>query len=116
MSRLQLGVVRYSSIARVIERAIGIEPPPDCRIGHRITLTFRSLGASRWPEAKQVEYALEVAAIARAVLSGDSRRAVRQRAERAVVVIYEDATLRRGCTVRARWECVVPGTSLASRS
>jgi hypothetical protein len=40
-----------------------------------IKLTFRRLGASRWPEAQQIEYALRVAAIARTVLSADSRRA-----------------------------------------
>lgn len=110
MARLQLGVVRYASIATAIERAIGIEPPSDCRIGRwRIRFTFRSLGASRWPEADQMEYALRVATIARSVLSSDSRRAVRERVTRAIVVVYEDVTLVRGCTVTAKWECVVLG-------
>ncbi|HET7186602.1 MAG TPA: hypothetical protein VFI52_00545 [Gemmatimonadaceae bacterium] len=109
MSRLKVGVVRYSSIATSIAHALGIEPAPDCRIGHgRITLTFRRIGASRWPEEQQVEHALRAAEVARAVLASDSRRAVRERTTRAIVVVYEDATLVRGCAVVARWECVVP--------
>jgi hypothetical protein len=110
MARLQLGVVRYASIATAIEHAIGVEPPPDCRfVRGRIRLTFRSHGAARWPEAEQIEYALRVAAIARSVLSADSRRAVRALVTRAIVVVCEDAKLLRGCTVTARWECVVLG-------
>ena len=109
MSRLHLGVSRYASVAAAIARAFGVEPAPDCQVGHgRLTLTFRRLGASRWPEARQVEYALGVAATTRAVLAADPRRAVRERAQRAVVVVYEDAALVRGCAVVARWECVVP--------
>ena len=110
MARIQIGVVRYASIANEIAAVLGIEPAPECRIGRgRITLTFRRLGATRWAEAQQVEYALHVAEIARKVLSADSRRSVRVRAgTRAIVVIYEDAALVRGCSVVARWECVVP--------
>ena len=110
MSRLRIGVVRYASVGEAIGRALGTGgPAPDCRIGHgRITLTFRRVGATRWPEARQVEHALHVAATARAVLADDARRAVRERAARAIVVVYEDAALVRGCTVTARWECVVP--------
>jgi hypothetical protein len=109
MSRLQVGIVRYVSVATAIGKALGIEPPPYCEIGHgRITLTFRRLGASRWPEDKQVEYALWVASTARAVLGDDPRRSVRERAKRAIVVVYEDASLIRSCSVVARWECVVP--------
>jgi hypothetical protein len=112
MSRLQVGVVRYASVAAEIGRALGVESAPDCRIGQgRITLTFRSRGASRWPEAQQVEHALRVAAVARTVFAADPRRAVRQRATRAIVVVYEDATLIRGCEVLARWECVVPAAA-----
>lgn len=109
MSRLKLGVVRYATVADAIGRAVGVESAPDCRIGHgRITLTFRRLGGTRWPEARRVEYALEVAAAARAALAADARRAVRERVAKAVVVAFEDATLVRGCAVTARWECVVP--------
>ena len=111
MSRLQLGVGWYKSIASAIEDAIGGDPLPTCRIGRRITLTFRSTGASRWPEAQQVEAALDVAARARSMLAEDARRTVRQLVARAIVVVYEDATLRRGCSVTARWECVVVGAS-----
>ena len=114
MARLQLGVVRYASIASAIEGAIGGDPPPGCRIAQRVKLTFRSRGASGWPEAKQLEYAFEVAAIARSVLARDARRAVRERVARAIVVVYEDAVLRRGCAVTARWECVIPGASVTS--
>jgi hypothetical protein len=112
MSRLRVGVVRYASVANAIGRALGVEPAPDCRIGHgRITLTFRRHGASRWPEVRQIEYALRAAAVAREVLSADPRRAVRQRAQRAIVVVYKDAALLRGCAVVARWECVVPAAA-----
>jgi hypothetical protein len=109
MSRLQVGIVRYASVAGDIARALGREPAPECRVGQwRITLTFRGLGATRWPEARQIEDALHVVAVARSVLAEDRRRGVRLRAARAIVVIYEDSTLVRGCAVAARWECVVP--------
>jgi len=109
MKRLRVGVTRFASVANAIADALGIEPQPDCRIGHgRIMLTFRRLGASRWPEKQQIEFALRAAGIAREVLAADSRRTVRGRASRAIVVVYEDATLLSGCSVIARWECVVP--------
>ena len=113
MSRLRIGIVRYTSVAAAIGRALGIDPPPDIRIGQgRITLTFRSLGATRWPETKQIEQALSVAVVARQVLAADSRRAVKKRAlDRAIVVVFEDATLIKGCSVIAQWKCVVPADS-----
>ena len=113
MSRLRVGVVRYASVGTAIGKALGIDPAPECRIGQgRITLTFRSIGATRWPETKQIEVALQIAAVARLVLSEDSRRTVRQRAnDRAIVVAYEDAVLVRGCSVVAQWNCVVPADS-----
>lgn len=108
MARLQIGVVRYGSTVAAIERAVGGEPLPRCQIGHgRIRLTFRGRGASHWPERQQLEYAFQVAALARGVLSADSRRSVRERVTRAIVVVYEDSAVRPGCTVKARWECVV---------
>lgn len=110
MRRLQAGVVRYRSLASAISQALSIEPAPDCRIGQgRLTVTFRRIGGSRWSEEEQIEFALEVATIARTVIAGDHRRAVRRRASRAVVIVFEDTTLVRGCEVVARWECVVPG-------
>ena len=109
MNRLRVGIVRYASLATAIERALGAERPPECRIGQgRVTITFRRLGATHWAEARQVEYALRVAAVAREILAADSRGSVRQRATRAIEVVYEDAALVRGCAVVARWECVVP--------
>lgn len=109
MSPLHVGIARYGSVATAIARALGVEPAPDCRIGqHRITLTFRRLGAWRWSGEQQIEYALRVAAVARAVLADDHRRAVRKRVNRAIVVIYEDTSLVRGCEVVSRWECVIP--------
>lgn len=54
-----------------------------------------------------MEHAHRAAAIARSVLADDPRRAVRRRATRAVVIVYEDAALVRGCEVVARWECVI---------
>ena len=112
MSALHVGVARYASVAREIARALGVEPPPECRIGqHRITLTFRRLGAWRWSGDQQIEYAMRVAAVARAVLADDHRRAVRKRVNRAIVVIYEDTNLIRGCEVVARWQCVIPAAT-----
>ena len=108
MSRLQVGVVRHASVASAIVRAIGVEPAPECRIGQwRITLTFRGLGASRWPEERQIEHALSSARATRIVLAQHRKRAIRERAERAIEVVYEDAKLVRGCAVVSRWECVV---------
>jgi hypothetical protein len=109
MTRLRVGLVRYSSLASAIERALGGERPPECRIGQaRVTITFKRLGATRWEESRQIEYALRVATIAREIIAEDKRRTVRQRASRAIEVVYEDTTLVRGCAVVARWECVVP--------
>jgi hypothetical protein len=109
MSRLKVGVIRYASVANAIERALGIEKGVDCRIGHgRITVTLRQLGASRWPEPHQVGYALRVAGIARGIIAGLSRRGVRRRGAKAIVVVYEDTSLAEGCAVTSKWECVVP--------
>ena len=109
MRRLQVGVIRYASVGTAIGRALGLEPIPNCQIGQgRITITFRRLGATRWTEARQIEYALRAAAVARETLAGDRRPAVHRRATRAIVVVYEDASLVRGCAVEGRWECVVP--------
>ena len=109
MSALHVGIARYGSVAAAIARALGVEPAPECRIGqHRITLTFRRLGAWRWSGEQQIEYAVRVAGVARAVLADDHRRAVRKRVNRAIVVIYEDTSLVRGCEVVSRWECVIP--------
>jgi hypothetical protein len=117
MARLKFGVVRYASVTNAIAHELGIDPPPDCRIGDgRTTLRFRQLGASRWTEARQADFALKVATIARRVFASDSRRAVRQRAGRAIVVVYEDAGLARGCSVVARWECVVTADATSPMS
>jgi hypothetical protein len=79
MTRLQVGVVRYASVASAIGRSLGVEAEPDCRIGQgRVTLTFRRLGASRWSEERQIAYALHAAASARAVLRNDRRLGVRR--------------------------------------
>ena len=113
MKRLRIGVTRYSSVANQIAGVLGVDPAPEVVLGRRITVTFRSIGASRWNEPQQLDYALQVAAVARQVLAGESRRTVRKRANSsAIVVIFEDATLRRGCSVTARWECVIPVTSV----
>lgn len=116
MSRLKIGVVRYASVADAIARALPLRAAPDCRIGHgRITLTFRQLGLSRRPEAEQMEHALQAAAVARTVLAAESRGSVRKRARRAIVVVYEDVNLSRGCDVASRWECVVPAAAHPQR-
>ena len=109
MARLQAGIIRYGSLARAISNALDVDPDPDIRVGHlRLTITFRKLGATRWPEARQIEYALRAAEITRSVMAADKRRGVRYRSARAIVVVFEDASLVRGCAVVARWECVVP--------
>jgi len=109
MSRLRGGVVRFASVATDIASALGVDPAPDCHSGRgRITITFRRIGASRWSEREQIEHALHVATVARRVLANDSRPKVRDRITRAIVVVYEDAALVRGCDVLAKWECVVP--------
>ena len=106
---LRVGVVKYASVGSAIARALGVDPSPEVYLGQRITLTFRRLGATRWDEAQQTDFALRIAAVAREVLASDSRRAIRGRSKtRAIVVVFEDARLDHGCSVLARWECVVP--------
>ena len=115
MSRSQVGVIRHASVASAIVAALGVEPEPECRIGQwRITLTFRGLGASRWSEDRQIDYALRAAGITRSILSDDRRRAMRARSTRAIEVVFEDATALRGCAVTSRWECVVTAAANAA--
>jgi len=104
-----LEVITFRSVGTAIAQALGVNPPPECRIAHgRTTITFRRLGASRWPEAQQIDYALRATAVARGVFEGDDRRQVRRAATNATVVVFEDATILHGCAVVGRWECVVP--------
>jgi len=111
MKRIRVGIVRYASVAPIIGQALGMNTAPDIRVGRgRITLVFRQMGASLWDQQKKLEYALHVAQAARSVLAADSRRLVRRRARRAIVVIFEDVVLDRGYDVASRWECVVPTT------
>lgn len=64
MPRIQVGVVRYASVANAIAKALGIEPAPECRIGRgRITLTLRRLGATRWAEARRLAAASTIVAL-----------------------------------------------------
>lgn len=103
-------VFSFRSVGDAIGRALRVDPPPDCRIAHgRTTLTFRRLGAARWPEAEQMQFALRAAAVARAVLAGDHRRQLKRGASRAIVIAFKDAAVVQGCEVTARWECIVPG-------
>lgn len=109
MNTWRLEVIRFRSVATAIAQAIGMQPPPECRLEHgRATITFRRLGATRWPEERQIEYAVRIAEVARSVLAEDSRRNVRRGAKWATVIVFEDATIVEGCAVVARWECVVP--------
>ena len=56
-----------------------------------------------------MDYALQIAEAARRAMDMDSRRLIRNRARtRAIVIIFEDATSRLGCSLVSRWECVVP--------
>lgn len=109
MSPLPFEVFSFRSVGDAIARALQIDHPPECRIVNgRTVLTFRRLGAARWPEAQQVEFALRAAAIARAVLRDDHRRQLRRGATRAIVVAYKDSNVVQGCEATARWECTVP--------
>ena len=111
MSRLRIGVVRYTSVGNRIAAALGVQPPPDVTLGARVKIIFRSIGASRWAEDRQVDFALQIADVARRAMDIDSRRAIRKRARAsAIVIIFEDATLRLGCSLISRWECVVPAS------
>ena len=109
MSPNPLEVFSFRSVGDAIGRALRVDPPPDCRILHgRTVLTFRRLGAARWPEAQQVEFALRAASTARAVLADDRRQQIRKGATRATVVSFKDSAVVQGCEVTARWECTIP--------
>ena len=109
MKRPRVGLVRYTPVIREIAGSLGLQSVPAFRIGRgRITFIFRQLGASRWPADERIEYAFHVANTARSIFAADHRRLVRMRANRAVVVVFEDVLLEGGCDVRARWECIIP--------
>jgi hypothetical protein len=110
MAQFNFEVFRFRSTAEAIARALRIEPPPECRIQNgRTYLTFRRLGAARWPEAQQLDLVRRAVAVTRAVLADDERRQLRKSAPKAIVVAFEDATLVDGWPVTTRWECTVPG-------
>ena len=103
-----------AAVATEIGYALGVRTMPDIQIGRgRVRITLRQIGASRWTESEKMEFAMRVAETARSVLAGNSRRGVRSRAKRAVVVVYEDAMLVNGCDTSARWECIIPATATA---
>ena len=103
-------IFTFRSVGEAVARALNVDTVPECRVVHgRVTLAFRRLGAARWPEAQQMELALRAADAARPVLAGDPRWQLRRGANRAIVVVYEDASVVQGCAVTARWECTVPG-------
>ena len=102
-------VFTFRSVGEAVARALNVESVPECRVVNgRVTLSFRRLGAARWPEAQQMELALRAVEAARVVLAGDSRWQLRRGATRAIVIVYEDATVVQGCAATARWECAVP--------
>lgn len=110
MSPLPFEVFSFRSVGDAIARALRVDPPPECRIVNgRTVITFRRLGAARWPEEEQVGFALRAAAVARAVLADDRRRQLKRGATRAIVIAFKDAGVVQGCEVTARWECTVPG-------
>lgn len=109
MPRIKVPIRRYRALAKEIAAATGFNPPPVCKVGRgRITILFKQSGATRWPESEKFEQAFRIADLARSIISADKRRLVRRRSRRAVVVIYEDRMMQRGCDVTARWRCVVP--------
>jgi hypothetical protein len=108
--RLRAGVIRYASVGRAIARTLGVQPPPECKVGEgRIRVTFKNVGAAHWTEEQRIQYAFQVADVARMILADDHRRLVRRRARRAIVVVYDDISLEQGCEVSSKWECVVTG-------
>ena len=103
---------RFRATAKAIAGELGVDPPPDVRIGRgRITVKFKQLGASGWSETRGIDHAFQVAAVIRELLSATTRRSLRRRASRAVVVTYEDASLAHGCDIDSRWVCVVPASA-----
>jgi hypothetical protein len=103
---------RYRKAAKAIAERFDTNPPPECRIGRgRITLRFRQTGDASWPEPERIDYAFRVASFVRGILAEDTRRALRRRASRAVVVIYEDMMIASGCDIDIRWACVVPAST-----
>lgn len=87
MANLQAGIIRYASLARAIREALDVDPRPEVRVGQRrLTITFRRLGATRWPEARQIDYALRAADVVRSVMAMDKRAGVRYRSTRAITV------------------------------
>jgi len=114
MAQFNFEVFRFRSTAATIARALNIEPPPECRIQNgRTYLTFRRLGATRWPESQQMDLVKRAVAVTRAVLADDERRQLRKSAPKAIVVAFEDASLVDGCPVTTRWECTVPGLGMS---
>lgn len=110
---MPLGFGRRAAVATEIGYALGLRSMPDIKIGRgRVTITMRQTGASRWTEAEKMDHAMSVAEVARSILSGNSRRGVRRRAKRAIVVVYEDSMLVNGCDTSARWQCIIPVTAL----
>ena len=114
MAQFNFEVFRFRSTAEAIARALRIEPPPECRIQNiRTYVTFRRLGATRWPESQQMDLVRRAVAVTRAVLADDERRQHRKNAARAIVVAFEDAGLVDGYPVTMRWECTVPGLGMS---
>ncbi len=109
MSPFHPEVFTFRSVGDAIARVLRVDPAPDCHILHgRTVITFRRIGAARWPEAQQMEFALRVADVTRAVLADEKRRQLRKGATRAIVIAFKDSAVVQGCEVTARWECTVP--------
>ena len=107
-------VFTFRSVGDAIARALRVDPSPDCRVLHgRTILTFRRLGAARWPEAQQMDLVRRAVAVTRAVLADDERRQLRQSAPKAIVVAFEDSALVDRWPVTTRWECTVPGLGMS---
>ena len=106
---VRLTLTRYPDVLERIERQLAPGGHLTCRLGAgRVYLTLRGVGATRWDYAEQMRRALEMAALARAILAGDPREPVRVHSHHAITVKYEDVGVAEGCEVRATWECVVP--------
>ena len=109
MARFRLRATRYPEVLEAIERRLASDGSLTCSLGAgRVHLVLRGAWATRWEADAQLARALEMAAVARAMLAADPRAPVRVHARHAVVVRYEDVAVVAGYEVRAGWECVIP--------
>ncbi|MDB4874340.1 MAG: hypothetical protein JWM41_786 [Gemmatimonadetes bacterium] len=109
MAQFDIRSLIVGRTATAIARGLELDRPPRCRVRNgRFAIEFRGVGAHAWSTELRLQRAREVVAVTRAALRADTRTYMRRRADRAIVVTYEDEHVADGCTIRTRWSCVVP--------